>query len=135
MLVKWNSFPATLFSELENAFWRDTVVEFAPRVDVSEGKDKFTVRAELPGVSREQVKITVENDVLTLSGEKRYSEDKQESNYRLREAAYGKFERRFRLGNNLDREHITADYKDGVLEITLPKSAQAQSKEIAIKVK
>ncbi len=135
MLVKWNPLPATIFNELEKAFWREAATEFAPRVDMVENKEKFTVRVELPGVQREHVKITLENDVLSLTGEKRHEQNSKDSNYHLRETAYGKFERRFRLGNNVDREHLAADYKDGVLEITLPKSKEAQSKEIAINVK
>ena len=140
MLVKWNPIPATIFSDLERAFWRDwngetsTAVEFAPHVDVTEEKDKFTVRVELPGVKREDVKATLENQVLILTGEKKRVQEKQEASYHRREAVYGKFERRFRLGSNVDQEKIKADYKDGVLEITLPKSAQAQSKEIEIRV-
>ena len=134
MLVKWNPLPASIFSELEKAFWQDPAVEFAPRVDVVENKDKFTVRVELPGVKRENVKITLENQALVLSGEKQRTQENGEANYHFREVAYGKFERRFRLGNNVDREHIKADFKDGVLEITLPKTAQAQSKEIEIRV-
>ncbi len=132
MLVKWNPLPASIFSDLEKAFWQDAAVEFAPRVDVVENKDKFVVRVELPGVKRENVKITLENQALILSGEKQRAQENGEANYHFREVAYGKFERRFRLGNNVDREHIKADFKDGVLEITLPKSAQAQSKEITI---
>jgi HSP20 family protein len=140
MLVKWNPFPATIFSGLEEAFWgdwrgdRDTAVEFAPHVDVIENKDKFIVRVELPGVKRENVKVTLENQVLTLSGEKHREQDNKDVNYHRREAAYGKFERRFRLGSNVDRDQIKADYKDGVLEVTLPKTAPAQSKEIEIRM-
>lgn len=134
MLVKWNHLPTSLFSEFEKAFWPETAVEFAPRVDVLENKDKFTVRVELPGVKRENVKVAVENQILILSGEKHRAQENGDANYHYREVAYGKFERRFRLGNNVDREHIKADFKDGVLEITLPKSKEAQSKEIAINV-
>ncbi|MGH7496863.1 MAG: Hsp20/alpha crystallin family protein [bacterium] len=140
MLVKWNPIPATIFSEFEKALWQDwngdrnAAVEFAPHVDVIEEKDKFTVRVELPGVKRENVKATLENQVLILTGEKKREQEKQDANYHRREVAYGKFERRFRLGNNVDREHIKADFKDGVLEITLPKTAQAQSKEIEIRI-
>jgi len=138
MLVKWNAFPVTVWSELEKALWRDwngtgdQAVEFAPHVDVIENKEKFTVRVELPGVKQENVKVTLESQALILSGEKLREQESAEANYHTREVAYGKFERRFRLGNNVDREHIKASFKDGVLEITLPKTAQAQSKAIEI---
>jgi HSP20 family protein len=78
------------------------------------------------------VKLTLENNVLTLSGEKRYEEKRDEDNFHLRESRYGKFERSFRLTDNIDRGKIAADYKDGVLVITLPKTKESQSKEIAI---
>lgn len=141
MLVKWNPIPAAIFSEFERALWRDwngdreaAADDFSPRVDVIEDKDKISVRVELPGVKRENVKVTLENQLLTVSGEKQREKESKEASYHRREVAYGKFERSFRLGNNIDRERIQADYKDGVLEITLPKTAQAQSKEIEIRM-
>jgi HSP20 family protein len=73
--------------------------------------------------------------VLTLSGEKRYEEKQDDQNYHWRETRYGKFERSFRLTNGVDRNNITADYKDGILTITVPKTQEAQSKEIEISVK
>jgi HSP20 family protein len=102
---------------------------------VAENKENFVVRAELPGLKKEDVKLSLENNVLTLSGEKRYEDKRDEENYHLRESRYGKFERSFRLTDNIDRSKIAAEYKDGVLSITLPKTQEAQPKEIAIQVK
>ncbi|NUO82656.1 Hsp20/alpha crystallin family protein [candidate division KSB1 bacterium] len=137
MLVRWSPAIPSLFSELENTFLsdcapRENVSTFVPRAEIIEGKEHFIVRAELPGVKKEAVKITLENNLLTLTGEKRFEDEKAEKTFHLRETRYGKFERRFRLSENLDRQNIKADYKDGVLEIVLPKTKETQSREIGI---
>jgi len=141
MLTKFNLAPVpSFFSVFERPLFRDlfegeeSVVTYAPRVDVVENKENFVVRAELPGMKKDDVKLTLENSVLTLSGEKRFEEKRDEDNFHLRESRYGKFERSFRLTDNVDRSNIAADYKDGVLTISLPKTKESQSKEIAIKM-
>jgi len=141
MLTKFNLAPVpSFFSVFERPLFRDLfegdmqVVTYAPRVDVVENKENFVVRAELPGMKKEDVKLTLENNVLTLSGEKRSEDKRDEDNFHLRESRYGKFERSFRLTDNIDRSNIVADYKDGVLTISLPKTKESQSKEIAIKM-
>jgi HSP20 family protein len=143
MLVKWNLAPVvpSIFYAFERPLLRDwfdgekEVVTYSPRVDVAENKENFVLRAELPGMKKEDVKLALENNVLTLSGEKRYEEKRDEENYHLRESRYGKFERSFRLTDNIDRSKIAAEYKDGILSITLPKTKEAQPQEIAIQVK
>jgi HSP20 family protein len=141
MLTKFNLAPVpSFFSVFERPLRRDLfdgeerAVTYAPRVDVVENKENFVVRAELPGIKKDEVKLTLENNVLTLSGEKRHEEKRDEDNYHLMETRYGKFERSFRLTDNIDRSNIAADYKDGVLTITLPKTKESQSKQIAIKM-
>ena len=141
MLTKFNLAPVpSFFSVFERPLFRDLfegeerVITYAPRVDVVENKENFIVRAELPGMKKDDVKLTLENSVLTLSGEKRFDEKRDEENFHLRESRYGKFERSFRLTDNIDRSNIVADYKDGVLTISLPKTKESQSKEIAIKM-
>jgi HSP20 family protein len=141
MLTKFDLAPVpSFFSVFERPLLRDLfegeerVVTYTPRVDVVENKENFVVRAELPGIKKDEVKLTLENNVLTLSGEKRHEEKRDEDNYHLMETRYGKFERRFRLTDNIDRSNIAADYKDGVLTITLPKTKESQSKQIAIKM-
>ncbi len=141
MLTKFNLAPVpSIFSVFERPLLRDLfdgeerVVTYAPRVDVVENKENFVVRAELPGMKKDEVKLTLENNVLSLSGEKRHEEKRDEDNYHLMETRYGKFERSFRLTDNIDRSNIVADYKDGVLTITLPKTKESQSKQIAIKM-
>ncbi len=137
MLVRWSPAIPSLFAELENSFFsdrapREALATFAPRAEIIESKDTFIVRAELPGVKKDAVKITLDNNLLTLSGEKRYEEEKAEKTFHLRETRYGKFERSFRLSEGIDRQNIKADYKDGVLEIALPKTKEALSREINI---
>ena len=141
MLTKFNLAPVpSFFSVFERPLFRDvftgeeSAITYAPRVDVVENKESFTVRAELPGMKKDEVKLKLENNVLTLSGEKRYDEKRDEDNFHLRETRYGKFERSFRLTDNIDRNNINADYKDGVLTISLPKTKESQSKEISIKM-
>lgn len=141
MLTKFNLAPVpSFFSAFERPLFSDLfegeapVVTYSPRVDVVENKENFVVRAELPGMKKDDVKLSLENNVLTLSGEKRAEAKRDEDNFHLRESRYGKFERSFRLTDNIDRSNIVADYKDGVLTISLPKTKESLSKEIAIKM-
>lgn len=136
MLVKWNTVTPTVFSDLEkafvNTFLDDTEVAFKPRAEVTESKDNFVLRVEVPGVAKEDVKLVIDNNLLTISGERKRDEASEETTYHLRELRFGKFERRFRLSNGIDHGAIKADFRNGVLEITLPKSKEARSREIAI---
>lgn len=137
MLVRWNAAIPTLFSQLEQSLLSDAAPRTAaatltPRAEIIESKDNFAVRVELPGVKKEAVKITLENNLLTLSGEKRVEDEKKERTYHLRETRYGQFERSFRLSEGIDRQNIKAEFKDGVLEIALPKTKESLSREIAI---
>ena len=137
MLVRWSPAIPALFSELEQNILSDcaprqTSRNFVPRAEIIESKDHFFVRAELPGVKKEAVKITLENNLLTLRGEKSLPESSTEQSYHLRETSYGKFERSFRLGEGIDRQNLKAEYKDGVLEVTLPKTKESLRREIAI---
>jgi HSP20 family protein len=137
MLVRWSPAIPALFSELEQSILSDCAPRqaaraFAPRAEISESKDNFAVRVELPGVKKDELKITLENNLLTLSGEKILRGEQEDQTYHLRETRYGKFERSFRLSEGIDRQSIKADFKDGVLEITLPKTKEALSREIAI---
>ena len=140
MLVKFRPTASSIFSDLENTFlgsWFDNdypTVDFNPKVDVVEHKDNYTLRADLPGVSKDDVKLSLENQVLSLSGEKRRDKETKEESYRLRETSYGKFERRFRLSDDVDSKNIQANFKDGILEVSLPKSKEARAKEISINV-
>lgn len=108
---------------------------WTPAVDVKEEKDRFVVTADVPGVDPKDIDVTMENGALTIRGERKYeSEDKDEATgYRRIERAYGTFYRRLALPDVADADNITAEGKNGVLEIVIPKSEQAKPRRIEIK--
>ena len=111
-----------------------TVAEWSPLVDIVEDENEYRIKAELPAMKKEDVRLTVDNGVLTISGERRYEqEEKREKHHRI-ERAYGSFVRSFSLPEDADGSKVTADYKDGVLHMHLPKSEKAKPKSIEIKV-
>jgi len=145
-LIKWN--PANemgLFRDFDSIFndfflhpSRVTShgdVNWAPRVDVVDKKDHFQLIAELPGLDKKDIDISVKDDVLTISGEKKVEESKEKDNYYCCERRFGKFERSFRIAENVDAGKISAEYKNGVLTVSVPKTEEkeALSKKIAIK--
>lgn len=142
-LVKWR--PATgLARSFENIFddffgnsWleRSELSTWNPAVDVVEEDKHYVLSMDLPGLNKEDVKIAVENDTLKISGEKKHEHEDKKKNYHRCERYYGKFERSFNLGTEINTEKIEANFKDGVLYINLPKSESAKPKEIEVKVK
>lgn len=115
----------------ENNGGRDLV----PAVDVSENGDAYTIHAELPGVRKEDVNVTFENGVLTLSAEtKSETEEKEGERVIRQERRYGKYMRSLRLGADIDESKVMANYKDGVLEIVLPKAEAVKPKRINVDV-
>ena len=108
---------------------------WCPVVDVHESKDELVLQAELPGLGSEDVELSVENGVLTISGEKKQSREEGEegSEYHLVERRYGRFERRFSLPRSVDPEKVKAEFANGVLTITLPKAEAAKPRRIEIK--
>lgn len=110
------------------------MAEWAPVVDITEDKQEYTIKAELPGVKKEGVKVTVEHGMLTIKGERKFEhEEKEEKAHRI-ERAYGSFMRSFSVPDDADPSKITADYKDGILKVCLPKNETAKPKQIDIKV-
>lgn len=105
-----------------------------PSVDISENENAFVLKAELPGVSREDINIDINNKTLTLKGEKKFEEKTEKENYVRVERSYGSFSRTFALSDKVDTENVKASYKDGVLEVTLPKKEEAKPKEIKVEV-
>lgn len=108
--------------------------EWVPAVDVSETENEFIVSADAPGLKAEDIKISVANNVLTLRGEKKNVREDKEENYHRVERCYGCFERTFSLPSGVDAENIRAKYRDGVLEVRLPKSKEAKPQEIKVEV-
>jgi len=105
-----------------------------PAVDVYETEGSFVLKAELPGVGKEDIKIDVNNNALTIKGEKKFEEKTEKDNYMRVERTYGSFTRTFALSDKVDSGNIKAAFKDGVLEITLPKKEEAKPKEIKVEI-
>jgi HSP20 family protein len=103
-----------------------------PPVDIAEDKDKVVVTTELPGFKEDEVQIQVEGNLLTIRGERKFEQEKEGKNYHRIERAYGQFIRTFTLPNNVDRENIRAHFKNGLLEVEMPKRADAKPKQIKI---
>jgi len=107
---------------------------WAPAVDILEQDGNIVLKAELPGVDPKDVDIRVENNTLTLRGERRFDNETKRDDYHRVERSYGSFARSFSLPNVVDTDKIKADYKDGVLNVTLPTKEEAKPKQIAINV-
>ena len=107
--------------------------QFALAIDVSEDENAVTLTAEVPGIGKEDLEVTLDNGVLTLRGEKKGEETTEGVNYHRVERRYGHFERRMRLPEYVDPEKVEATYKDGVLKLRIPKAEAAKAKAIQIK--
>ena len=105
---------------------------WSPSVDIFETEGEIIVKAELPGMDRNDITLHLENNVLTLRGERKFQKETKEENYHRIERSYGTFSRSFSIPATVDEEKIRADYKDGVLKIALPKKEQAKPKQIKI---
>jgi HSP20 family protein len=106
-----------------------------PAVDVVERDTDYAVKVELPGVNKEDVKITVQKDVLTIKGEKKQEQEKKGDNYHRLERSYGAFQRSFTLPSSVKSDKIEASYSNGVLTVTLPKVEEVKAEGIEVKVK
>lgn len=125
-----------LFSTaLPNNETQDIQSDWNPRVDVYEDAEKFLFRAELPGLKATDVNVSLENNVLTLSGERKNDLEEKKQNFLRVERFYGSFRRSFQLPNTIDAGKINAEMKDGVLQLYLPKRVEVQPKQIKIEVK
>lgn len=106
-----------------------------PVVDIYETAEDMVMKAELPGMSREDISVEVKDNLLVLRGERKFQKNVKEENYYRLERNYGKFQRAFTLPFEVDRSKIEAHYRDGVLEVKLPKAEVSKPKQIEIKVK
>jgi len=125
-----------LFStNLSRVFGDENIARGAwtPSVDIYENKDQIVLEAELPGMSREEFEVTVENNVLTLRGERRFEKRDESDNYHRVERAYGTFTRSFTLPQTVSPEQAIAEYKNGVLRVTLAKRQEIKARRIEIK--
>jgi len=103
-----------------------------PAVDLYEKDDHFVIKAELPGVDKKDIAIDLKDRVLTLSGERSYENEVKEENYYRRERSYGKFQRAFTLPADVDSDKIKAEFKDGLLQIEVPKPEEQKPKQVTI---
>jgi HSP20 family protein len=139
--------PFREFSTLQdrmNRLFRDSFAEgreeslsdtaFAPLVDVYEDEHNITLKIEVPGMEEKDIDVHLENNTLTVHGERKFEEEEKEENYRRVERQYGSFSRTFTLPNTVDAEKVSANYDKGILKIKLAKKAEAKPKQIKVSV-
>jgi len=107
-------------------------VSFAPPVDIYEDEYSYTLKLEVPGIEEKDIDVRLENNTLTVSGERKYEKEEKEENFRRLERRYGSFTRSFTVPNTVDAENVAADYDKGVLKIHLLKKAEAKPKQIKV---
>lgn len=122
-----------LQKDLDQLFNRTTERTWLPAVEVSEGREQFLITVDLPGVDPDNVKVAIEDDVLTIAGERKFAAT-EGSEVRLSERAYGQFQRAVRLPSPVQINNVTASSKHGILTITLPKTEEAKPREIKVAV-
>ena len=145
VLTRWDPFRE--FSTLQdrmNRLVRDsfgdgreealTTSSFAPAVDVYEDEHNVTLKIEVPGIDEKDIDVRIENNTLTVHGERKFEKEEKEENYRRVERQYGSFTRSFSLPNTVDTETVSANYEKGVLKIKLAKKAEAKPKQIKVNV-
>ena len=144
MLVKWQN-PRSLFNlnDVDHVFdnffnnrgheLKDQ--EISPRINVEENDNEWLISAELPGVAKEDVKVNFQDTILSISGEKKVEKEDKSKNYHRFERSFGKFSRSLKINTPVVSDKIDAEYKDGILTISLPKAEEAKPKLIDVKVK
>lgn len=144
-ITRWEPFRglSTLQDQM-NRLFEDTLLRgrsdesalttWAPAVDIYETENALVVKADLPDVNEKDLDIQVENNILTIRGERKFERDVKEDNYLRVERAYGSFTRSFSLGNTVNTEAIKAEYRDGVLTLTIPKREEAKPKQVKVSV-
>ncbi len=144
ILTRWDPFREfTTLQDRMNRLFRDsygdreealTTSTFAPAVDVYEDEHNITLKIEVPGIEERDIDVRVENNTLTVHGERKFEKDEKEENFRRVERQYGSFTRSFTLPNTVDADSIRANYDKGILKIQLAKKAEAKPKQIKVNV-
>ncbi|MEO5350936.1 MAG: Hsp20/alpha crystallin family protein [Magnetococcus sp. YQC-3] len=142
MLVNYDPFRGarTLQHEINRLFERDmhassgVMAQWPLQVDIREEPEHILLEADIPGMEQKDIKIHVENNQLTISGERRLADEKKRNTYIRIERAYGSFSRTFQFGNNTNPEKIQASYKNGVLTVVMPKREEAKPMTIEVQV-
>ncbi len=122
------------FSGFRGGHERGEMTAWAPAVDIYEDKEAVKLTAELPGMRKDDVKISVENGVISIKGERRFKEETKKDNYYRIERSYGTFSRSFTLPPTVEAGKIKANMRDGVLEVLIPKKEEAKPKEVEIEI-
>lgn len=150
MLTRWDPFRdlAALQDRIDRLFedslgrlrsdWGGEALEgrtWAPAVDIVETDNEIVLKADLPGIDPKDVEIQVQNGTLTLKGERKFESDVKEDNYRRVERVYGSFVRSFSLPRSVDADKAEAEYRNGVLQVKLPKRPEAKPKQLKVAVK
>jgi HSP20 family protein len=144
MITRWDPFRefVTLQDRMNRLFPRGpegqdeslTSTAFAPPVDVYEDEHNVTLKIEVPGIDEKDIDVRIENNTLTVHGERKFEKEEKEENYRRVERQYGSFTRTFTLPNTVNQDSVQADYDKGVLKIKLAKKAEAKPKQIKVNV-
>src|SRR5215469_7227650 len=144
VLTRWDPFREfTTLQDRMNRLFRDsfgdreealTTSTFAPPVDVYEDEHQVTLKIEVPGIDEKDIDVRVENNMLTVHGERKFEKEEKEENFRRVERQYGSFTRSFTLPNTVDTDSIQANYDKGILKIQLAKKAEAKPKQIKVNV-
>jgi HSP20 family protein len=137
MLTRWDPFAEIARIQDQFARWagRESpfVGTFSPAIDIFDEKDAILVKAEVPGIKSEDIKISVDNNVLTVTGERKLEQAEKKEGYHRIEREYGSFSRSFNLPATVDADHVEADMTDGVLTVRVPKKAAPEPKRIEVK--
>jgi len=122
------------FREITRDFQKD--LDWSPRTDIHETNESFLITAEIPGVSKENIKIDIEDEILTLKGEKKAEQEVKDESGKVykRERSYGAFQRRFVLPDNIDSKKVKANFEHGVLKLTVPKKVPSQEKKVEVTI-
>jgi HSP20 family protein len=146
LLTRWDPFREFVtIQDRMNRLFRDsfgtegredalTTTAFAPPVDVYEDEHNVTLKIEVPGIDEKDIDVRIENNTLTVHGERKFEKEEKEENYRRVERQYGSFTRTFTLPNTVDQDSVQADYDKGVLKVKLAKKAEAKPKQIKVNV-
>ena len=145
VLTRWEPFrELNTLQDRMNRLFRDSVAEaqdqtlatsaFAPAVDVYEDEHNITLKIEVPGIDEKDIDVRIENNTLTVHGERKFEKEEKEENFRRVERQYGSFTRSFTVPTTVDAEKVSANYDKGILKITLAKKAEAKPKQIKVNV-
>lgn len=147
-LIKWDPFRELedVSNRLNRIFRRPTAhadagqemllaADWTPSADISETDSAYLIKTEIPGVNKEDVKVTLQNGTLTIQGERKLEKEEKGKKYHRIERSYGSFMRSFQMPDDADENSVKAEFKDGVLNVTLAKSDKAKSKAISVAVK